>query len=142
MTDNYPFQAIQIATGRKLCKWLVGCVLVLVASGLAVELLRTTTAEAQVTSASQSNRMLAVAGQITPDTYGLYIVDLENSIITVYGLMPGKPRKFKLMAARNFAYDIQLDEYNTEPSPNEIKRLVLQGRSIAAPPKKRNGARE
>ena len=135
MTDNHPFQSIRIAAGRKLSRWLIGCALVLVVSGLAGELWRTTTAQAQITSASQSGQVLAVAGQITPDTYGLYVVDLENSIITVYGLMPGKPRKFKLMAARNFAYDIQLDEYNTEPSPNEIKRLVLQGRSIAAPSK-------
>ncbi|GAG26028.1 unnamed protein product, partial [marine sediment metagenome] len=31
---------------------------------------------------------------------------------------------------RNFLYDLQLDEYNTEPSPNEIKDLVRQSRRL------------
>ena len=132
MTNDYSFQPTRSTTRTPFGRWALACLLIIVAVSLCVELCRPTAAEAQISS-SMPKRLLAVAGQVSSDTYGLYLVDLENNIITVYGLVPGKPRKFKLMAARNFSYDIQLDEYNTEPSPNEIKRLVQQGRSITAP---------
>ena len=40
-------------------------------------------------------------------------------------------RKLRLLAARNCTFDLQLDEYNTEPSPNEIQNLVRQGRTLS-----------
>ncbi len=108
-------------------------VLALISVLLMVELVRETSrARAQMTTSAQNERFLAVAGRLTGDTYGLYLVDLENGIIAVYQWVPGARRTgtLRLLAARNTTYDLQLDEYNTEPSPREIQRLVGQSRRI------------
>jgi hypothetical protein len=34
------------------------------------------------------------------------------------------------MAARNYKFDVQLDEYNTEPLPREIQKLVQQHKRL------------
>lgn len=75
---------------------------------------------------------LVVAGQITRDTYGLYLVDPPSSRICVYLWVPGGPSgKLKLVAARNYTYDLQLNEYNTELLPGEIKKIVDEARAAA-----------
>ncbi len=72
-----------------------------------------------------------VAGQITPDTYGLYLVDPQNDTICVYQYLSApRPGKLKLVAARTYHYDAQLDEYQTDPSPGEIKLLVEKQRRL------------
>jgi hypothetical protein len=111
-------------------RWAVVAFLVIIAMSLLVELLAgSQPAAAQVTTAQRTGQVLAVAGQITGDTYGLYLVDLERGIITMYQWAP-KERKLRLLAARNFSYDLQLDEYNTEPSPKEIRDIVGQSRRL------------
>jgi len=88
-------------------------------------------AAAQIPPAAEPGRLLAVAGQITADTYGLYLVDRKSGIITIYQWSQ-RERKLRLLAARNTTYDLQLDEYNTEPSPKEIRQLVRKARSLSA----------
>lgn len=108
-------------------------VLLAVTVFLLVELIRfSPTAGAQVPVSGRSGRFLAVPGRLTGDSYGVYIIDLENGIINVYQWVPGRrgTGKLKLLAARNINYDLQLDEYNTEPSPKEIKKLVNQSRRL------------
>lgn len=73
--------------------------------------------------------VLVVAGQVTRDSYGLYVVDQENRTICVYQWMPST-RKLRLLAARTYAFDIRLDQYNTEPDPLEIKKLGDQARRL------------
>ncbi len=120
---------------RTALRWLIVILLAGVCAALLSELLRgTPQASAQTTTAGRVGKYLAVAGQITAETYGLYILDLESGIITVYQWMPGSRStgKLRLLAARNVTFDLQLDEYNTEPSPNEIKDLVRQGRRLGS----------
>lgn len=127
--DEKPVSTIHLwgISGRGL----IVILLALVAAGLAAELIRSPAqAEAQVTGVGQSGKILAVAGKITSDTYGLYLIDRESGIITVYQWIAGRPGKLKLAAARNCSFDLELDEYNTEPSPSEIKSLVRQGRRL------------
>ena len=76
------------------------------------------------------NGMVAVAGQISSDVFGLYLVDTQSKTVCVYQYVGGNTRKLKLLAARTYTYDSQLDEYNTEPSPREIKTLVEQHRRL------------
>ena len=62
-------------------------------------------------------------------------MDLEYGTICVYEWVP-QTRKLRLMAARTYLFDRQLDEYNTELSPKEIKKLVAQQQRLdEAPPK-------
>jgi len=116
----------------QLSKWSVLVLLVAVAGFLAFELVcgpRTASGQA---SQAQSGGVLAVAGRIAADTYGLYLVDREQGTIVVYRWAPGKPDKLKLAAARNCTFDLQLDEYNTEPSPAEIRSLVREGKGLGS----------
>lgn len=74
--------------------------------------------------------VVVVPGQIGPDAYGLYLVDTGRRTISVYQYTSGNVRKLKLLAARTYTYDSQLDEYNTEPSPRDIKSLVEQHKRL------------
>jgi len=74
-----------------------------------------------------------VAGQITPDTYGLYLVDTQHATIALYEYQPSS-RKLRLLAARTYMFDVQLDEYNTELSPREVKKLVAQQKRLENTP--------
>ncbi|MHC4562773.1 MAG: hypothetical protein ACYS8X_08395 [Planctomycetota bacterium] len=76
--------------------------------------------------------MLAVPGQITHDTYGLYLVDLEKQTICVYQYAKTS-KKLRLLAARTYAFDTQLDDYNTEPSPRQVRELVQSHRRLTDP---------
>jgi hypothetical protein len=110
-------------------KWLIVLLLAVIATCLLIEAgAGSRPVYADATSASAGN-MIAVAGKVTADTYGLYLVDLKNGTIMVYEYLSGK-RQLRLMAARTYQFDVQLDEYNTEPSPREIKKLVQQNKRL------------
>lgn len=79
------------------------------------------------------NDTYVVAGQIANDTYGLYVVDLARKRICAYQWTVS-PRKLRLMAVRNYAFDLGLEDYNTEKSPREIKELVEQSKQLQDTP--------
>ena len=82
-----------------------------------------TTAKAQTSPLASGRNVIAVPGQVSRDTWGVYLVDLDNSIMSVYQYQAAN-RKLRLLACRNFRYDLQLNDYNTQPSPQEIKGYV------------------
>jgi len=82
--------------------------------------------------AADGSSLLVVAGQVTRDSYGLYLVDRTNRTMCVYQWMPST-RKLRLLAARTYTYDITLDQYNTEPDPLEIKKLGEKARRLDTP---------
>jgi len=113
-------------------RWLIVILLSAIATCLVIELgfgLSEARAEA---SSGRDGSYVVVAGKVTSETYGLYLVDVEHGTISVYQYVPSK-RTLRLMAARNFTFDVQLDEYNTEPSPREIQRLVQQHKRLGEP---------
>ena len=73
--------------------------------------------------------VFAIAGQITRDTYGLYLVDSRQGTVCVYQYLNAK-RQLRLLAARTFVYDRQLDSYNTEPKPADIAKMVAEARRL------------
>ena len=118
----------QILWGR----WLIVAGLGVVAAGLLVSL--GFTAAGGSGSAARPERrddIFVVAGQISRETYGLYLVDYKNSTICVYQLTP-RDRQLRLVAARTYAYDVQLDAYNTpeEMSPSEVRRIINKQRRL------------
>ena len=116
----------------RLEKWFVVTLLAGAAVFLLVEVMGGGEAAHAQAGSAQSAGVLAVAGRISADTYGLYLIDREKGIIVVYQWLPGKPGKLKLAAARNCTFDLQLDDYNTEPSPREIQSLVLEGKGLSS----------
>ena len=120
--------------GASSAAWMALAVLVALAAWLIFEAgANVAAAGAQpATGSAASGSVLAVAGQVTRDTYGLYMVDLDNRTICVYQWL-AKSRKLRLMAARTYTYDRELDEYNTEPSPRDIRDLVRKARRLEGP---------
>jgi hypothetical protein len=67
--------------------------------------------------------------QIGPQTYGVYLMDVDSETITVYRTNPDLNR-FKLMAVRSFKFDRFLNDYNNEkPTPAEVQKIVQDQRN-------------
>ncbi len=119
-------------------KWSVVAILAIIASCLVMELgFAPSPADAGSVGTGQGRGVFAVAGRVTKDTYGIYLVDLNNKTICMYQLVPGarvkgrRAGKIEFMASRTFRYDVQLDDWNNEyPSPAEVKKLVQQSRRL------------
>jgi hypothetical protein len=117
------------ATTARVC--LVTALGLAAAGALTLALWPSTPAVAQTTSTEEPVAgIFAVAGQISPGTYGIYLVDEQHGTMAVYEYVPAE-RKLHLRAARAYAYDLQLESYNTEPAPAEIAKMVGQARRIA-----------
>jgi hypothetical protein len=119
-----------VASNSRMAQWIIVALLSVIATCLLMEIgFGASAATAQVTSVGGGD-VLVVGGQITKDSYGLYLVDTKRQALAVYQWLPGS-RKLRLMAARTFKYDIQLDEYNADkPTPSEVKRLVEQNKRL------------
>ena len=121
-TVSSPYQNRQILWAR----WSVVVVLGIIAAGLLVSLgMSAAVAQSQPVGEGGKENIFVVAGQISRETFGLYLVDYKNSTICVYQYTK-KDRMLKLLAARTYIYDVQLDAYNTpkEMSPAEVRRMI------------------
>ncbi len=103
--------------------------LAVIAVGLLVTLGLGSASSPVPTTGGDKPSVFVVAGQISRETYGVYLVDYDNSTICVYQYFP-IIRKLRLMAARTYAFDVQLDEYNTDPPPREIKEMVEEHKRL------------
>ena len=118
--------------GIASARWLVIGLLAVIAACLLVEVGLTASSADRAPLAGGSaagDRVLVVAGQVTRDSYGLYLIDQANRTICVYQ-WSASSRKLRLVAARTYVYDLKLDQYNTEPDPLEIKKLSDKARRL------------
>ncbi|MCK5113898.1 MAG: hypothetical protein KAR11_03970 [Phycisphaerae bacterium] len=83
-------------------------------------------AQGQTATVTPDSKIFVTVGRISRETYGLYLVDYENKTICIYQVTPEKGRSLKLISARSYKYDVQLDAYNTpdEMSPAVVKEMV------------------
>ncbi|MHC4984085.1 MAG: hypothetical protein ACYTF6_13070 [Planctomycetota bacterium] len=88
--------------------------------------------EESAAPSARPQRLYAAVGQVTKDTYGLYMVDPEYATIVVYEWSP-QAGKLRLMAARTYLFDRQLEDYNTELPPREVKKLVAEQKRLGDP---------
>jgi hypothetical protein len=117
----------------RAAKWLIVAALGGVAALLLTELaLSASAVEAQSESPLAGRNVIAVPGQITRDSYGVYLVDPEKGTICVYQYLV-TAKSLRLLASRNYVFDVQLDDYNTQPPPRQIKELVEQQRRLTSP---------
>jgi hypothetical protein len=94
------------------------------AGGLWLQVGRSFAQEAPVVEPTRAGAsVIAVTGQVTRDSYGIYLVDTEQQTICVYQFV-GTSRILRLLASRTYAFDMMLDAYNTEPSPRQIRALA------------------
>jgi hypothetical protein len=78
-------------------------------------------------------------GQMSMNTWGVYVMDIDQQTLCAYQFQPGKKR-LDLFAARNFTHDLKLKNFNTDPDPEEVRDLAererLGARGAAAGPRK------
>ena len=69
-------------------------------------------------------------GQLSPNTWGCYIMDVDRQTLMVYAFAPGE-RQLRFLAAREMTHDRAITNYNTEPAPAEIQSLIQKERDNA-----------
>ncbi|MFP4104965.1 MAG: hypothetical protein ACLFVU_02650 [Phycisphaerae bacterium] len=113
------------ATARWACRFLLIAALAGFAGGLLIQAIGSTPdAFAQETNYASDGKVFAIAGKVSRDTYGVYLVDTQRGTIAIYQFLPNE-RKLRLMAARTYTFDMQLDDYNSAaPSPADVKKMV------------------
>jgi hypothetical protein len=67
--------------------------------------------------------IVVMPGQLSPNTWGCYVMDSQNQTLSVYQFSPGE-KELRLAAARDIQYDRKLGFFNTTPSPSDIRKLV------------------
>lgn len=114
-------------------QWVTVMALSAVAGALVAQVASSSTAGAQAVSSTAApgarEGVFAMAGQISRDNYGVFLVDPSTSTMAVYEWVPDRVqgKKLHLVAARNFTFDLQLDDYNNaEPLPRDVQALVKQ----------------
>ena len=115
--------------GRTAVKWLIAAALAVIAICLLIQVGLGAAEPPVAVSSAKGGNLFAVAGQVDKDSFGLYLVDLENGTICMYQYLPSV-RKLRLMAARTTLFDRKLEDYNTEPPPRDMKKLVEQHRTL------------
>ena len=106
------------------------------ATGNAPDLILDRTAFAQIGGAQANpGPMLGARGifmmpaQLGPQSYGLYLMDVDAGTICIYQTAP-ESRRFRLMAVRSFKYDRYLEDFNNDaPKPKDVQDLIEKQRT-------------
>jgi len=81
---------------------------------------------AQSFRSSGTGGIMAFAGQIEKDMYGIVMVDVDAGTMWLYQYRKGA-NQLKLLAARSWLYDRYLEDYNNaELKPSDVAQLVAQ----------------
>lgn len=74
--------------------------------------------------------IFAFTGQLDKNSYGLFMMDVDNRTVWCYQYLTGR-RKLQLVAARSFDFDRYLEDYNLDgPTKDEVKALLDDQRRI------------
>ncbi len=111
--------------------WLICVSLMVIATCLILRLDSSggAVALAQPVSRAGARGIFAFTGQLSKNSYGVFMVDVDTSTLWCYEVLPSKPL-LKLVAARSWKYDRYLEEYNVDPdtAPAIIEEMVEQQR--------------
>lgn len=72
--------------------------------------------------------------QFSGNTWGCYVLDVPARTLCAYQYIPGD-QQLHFIAARDFRQDLQLADYNTAPSPQDIADLVRRASGPSTRPK-------
>lgn len=90
-------------------------------------------AYAQGVRSAGARGIFAFTGQLAPNNFGLFMVDVDAGTIWCYEMVnAGGVKKLRLLAGRSWIFDRYLENYNLEvPLPDEVRELVEQQRADA-----------
>jgi hypothetical protein len=80
---------------------------------------------AQPAAVGGGGGIFVAPAQLSSTTWGCYLMDVDHQTLCVYQYSPGE-KMLRFTASRTFRYDRQLDDYNTLPSPSEMKDLAAR----------------
>lgn len=119
---------------RTAALWLIGVALSALAVTYAVDKLGGGApvldgrAWAQPVASGGSRGVFAFTGQMTKNTFGVYVVDVDAMTMWAYEYEPQKSC-MRLAAARTWRYDRYLENYNNcGLSPEDVERIVEEQR--------------
>jgi hypothetical protein len=134
-----------VATALYLNAGLLGAVLVaLLARGGGFGLTSTANAAPQPNPPAIGvvGNLALMPAQFSSNTWGCYVLDADKRTLCAYQYLPGM-NQLRMVAARNFAQDLDLKNWNTGPDLRDILRLTelerngVRGRGPEAQPQPR-----
>ncbi len=106
--------------------WIIAILLAIIATALIVR----PNSPFQLQAAYGDSRMVgangifAFTGQIDRNSYGLFMMDVDNNNIWCYQYVPSTG-KMRLVAARSFLYDKLLEDYNGGgPTVSDVQKML------------------
>jgi hypothetical protein len=117
---------------RQTVLWIIAILLAVIATAL----LTRGSASSWVSPAFGDSPMVgargvfAFTGQLDKNSYGLFMVDVDNRTVWCYQYLPST-RKMRLVAARSFSHDRYLEDHNFEgPTIEVVKQMLGEQRRI------------
>jgi hypothetical protein len=128
-----PANSIETPGGSRVIRaphtvwWVIALLLAVIATALLVRR-DTSVAWAQTPAAVGAKGIYAFTGQLSPNSYGLFMMDVDAGTIWVYEYV-AKDNRLRLVAARSWLYDRYLEDFNcAEPTPTQVADLVEEQR--------------
>jgi hypothetical protein len=108
--------------------WLIGVSLAVIAVCLVLrtdvgQSLPATPAFGQSVGSAGAHGVFAFTGQLTKDSYGVFMVDIDTGVIWCYRYVSGK-NVLQLVAARDWRFDRYLEDFSTEPPTSFVQEQV------------------
>ncbi|MFQ5413974.1 MAG: hypothetical protein ACE5E6_05900 [Phycisphaerae bacterium] len=110
--------------------WVIAASLAVIAVSLAMRPASgpSGAAFAQPVTMAGARGVFAFSGQLTKNTYGVYMVDMDDMTLWVYEYVPQKGC-LRLAAARTWRYDRYLEDFNgCDLPPDAVEQMVEQQR--------------
>ncbi len=126
-----PAEVRVIREGSRTATWLAVVLLAVIATALIVRqddrgLLSQARAQSGFTGAAG---VFAFTGQISRDTFGLFMVDVDSGTVWCYEMEKSVSGEYalRLVAARSWIFDRYLEEFNcAAPTPGAVRMMVSQ----------------
>jgi hypothetical protein len=133
-TVNRPSEPSNVADLRRRSPhpvyWVIAVALVVIATVLVVRpagdtgLMMADRAFAQAVSSGGARGIFAFSGQLSKNTYGVYMVDVDAMTTWVYEYLPQKGC-LRLAAARTWRYDRYLENHNLcDLPPDAVEQMI------------------
>lgn len=84
---------------------------------------------AQSVGKAGARGIFAFTGQLTKNSYGVFMVDVDAGTIWCYEYQGRDNKSLKLVAARDWRYDRYLENHCTDPPVNVIKQMLEDQRA-------------
>jgi hypothetical protein len=132
---------VVVSGGRQTALWLIAVLLTVIATAL---LLRLDDSRLMKSAMAQTDGfaggtpvggrgIYAFSGQLTARTFGLFMLDVDTGTVWCYELQKAAndELQLRLVAARSWASDRYLEEFNVaEPVPGAVRLMVQQQRAL------------